>query len=114
MTQARSSGPAVLQRPDVAEDPRFGSRTLRMAHRAEVNEVIADVFATLPTPELEARLSTARIAFGGVNTVAEFLEHPGPAATDRPGRRSENGPVPLLGDHTAAILAELGHDESRS
>lgn len=40
----------VLQRPDVAEDPRFASSTLRVAHRDVVNAVIAEVFASLPTP----------------------------------------------------------------
>ncbi|BBZ01440.1 CoA transferase [Mycolicibacterium chitae] len=117
----------VLQRPDVAEDPRFASSTLRVAHRDVVNAVIAEVFASLPTPELEARLTAARIAFAGVNTVDEFLEHPVLAARDRwrtvqtpggpvrallppveLGAEPRMGPVPSLGEHTAAILEELG------
>lgn len=124
----------VLQRPEVAADPRFGSSTLRVAHRAEVNAVITEVFGTLSSPELETRLTQARIAFAGVNTVGEFLEHPVLAARDRwRSVDTENGPVrallppldlgveprmdpvPALGEHTTAILAELGHTtESRS
>lgn len=119
----------VLLAPDVAEDSRFTSSTLRVAHRAEVNAIIAKAFAMVDTPELEARLTAARIAFAGVNTVGEFLEHPILAARDRWRTvETENGPVPALlppldlgvearmdpvpalGDHTAAILAELGHD----
>jgi crotonobetainyl-CoA:carnitine CoA-transferase CaiB-like acyl-CoA transferase len=119
----------VLQRPDVAEDPRFASSTMRVAHRDEVNATISKAFAMVATPELETRLTTARIAFAGVNTVSEFLEHPVLAARDRWRTvETENGPirallppidlgtearmdpVPALGDHTAAILAELGHD----
>ena len=119
----------VLQRPDVAEDPRFTSSTLRVAHRAEVNATVTETFATLSTPELEARMTAARIAFAGVNTVSEFLEHPILAARDRwrtvetengpirvllppidLGAEAPMGPVPALGHHTSAILAELGHD----
>ncbi|CAN5702185.1 CaiB/BaiF CoA-transferase family protein [soil metagenome] len=126
----------VLERPEVAEDPRFASSTLRVAHRDEVNATISEVFASLSTAELEARLTAARIAFAGVNTVSEFLSHPVLEARDRWRTvETENGPVrallppidlgteprmdpvPALGDHTAAILAELGHDalhESRN
>ena len=119
----------VLQRPNLADDPRFTSSTLRVAHRTEVNAAIAAAFATLSTPDLEARLAAARIAFAGVNTVGEFLEHPVLEARDRwrtiqtehgpvrallpPidfGAEARMGPVPPLGGHTAAILAELGHD----
>jgi len=124
----------VLQRPDLAQDPRFASSTLRVAHRSEVNAVITEAFAALPSPELEERLTAARIAFAGVNTVSEFLEHPVLEARDRwRSVHTENGPirallppldlgveprmdpVPALGEHTAAILAELGHTvETRS
>ncbi|MGU3500102.1 CaiB/BaiF CoA transferase family protein [Mycobacterium sp. C31M] len=124
----------VLQRPEVASDPRFGSSTLRVAHRAEVNAVITEVFGALSSQDLETRLTQARIAFAGVNTVGEFLEHPVLAARDRwRSVDTENGPVrallppldlgveprmdpvPALGEHTTAILAELGHTtESRS
>lgn len=124
----------VLQRPDLAQDPRFASSTLRVAHRSEVNAVITEVFAALPSPELEERLTAARIAFAGVNTVSEFLEHPVLDARNRwRSVHTENGPirallppldlgveprmdpVPALGEHTAAILAELGHTvETRS
>jgi itaconate CoA-transferase len=118
----------VLRRPHIAEDPRFASSTQRVAHRTEVNDAIAEVFATLPTSDLQARLTAARIAFAGVNTVSEFLEHPVLDARDRwrtvdtengpvrallppidLGVEAQMGPVPALGEHTAAILAELGH-----
>lgn len=120
---------AVLQRPEIAEDPRFASSTLRVTHRAEVNSLIAEVFGTLSTDELEARLAAARLAFAGVNTVGEFLEHPVLEARDRWRTvETENGPVrallppidlgaearmdpvPALGHHTASILTELGFD----
>ncbi len=121
----------VLQRPEVAEDSRFTSNTLRVANRSDVNAVITEVFTALPTAELESRLAAARIAFAGVNTVSEFLDHPVLAARDRwrmvdtesgpvrallppidMGAEARMGPVPALGDHTAAILTELGFDPS--
>ncbi|WP_185296592.1 CaiB/BaiF CoA transferase family protein [Mycolicibacterium litorale] len=122
----------VLQRPEVAEDPRFASNTLRVAHREDVNAVITEAFAALPTAELESRMANARIAFAGVNTVSEFLDHPVLAARDRwrtistangpvrallppieLGTEARMGPVPALGEHTAAILAEIGLDPSQ-
>ncbi|AFP38419.1 L-carnitine dehydratase/bile acid-inducible protein F [Mycolicibacterium smegmatis MC2 155] len=120
----------VLGRPEVAEDPRFASNTQRVANRADVNALISEVFSSHPTDELESRLTEARIAFAGVNTVSEFLDHPVLAARDRwRSVETENGPVrallppldlgtevrmdpvPALGAHTAAILAELGHGD---
>ena len=119
----------VLRRPDVARDPRFASNTLRVAHRDEMNPVIAQAFSELSTPQLEARLTEARVAFAGVNTVAEFLDHPVLAGRDRwrevatqaggirallppidLGAEPRMDPVPALGQHTAQILAELSRD----
>ena len=117
----------VLGRPEVAEDPRFTSNTLRVANRADVNASISEVFSSLPTEELESRLTDARIAYAGVNTVSEFLDHPVLEARDRwrtvdtaggavrallppieLGAEARMDPVPALGAHTDAILAELG------
>ena len=119
----------VLGRPDVARDPRFASNTLRVAHRDEMNPIIAQAFSEHPTPQLEARLTEARVAFAGVNTVGEFLEHPVLAGRDRwrevateagtirallppidLGVEPRMDPVPALGQHTDQILAELGRD----
>jgi itaconate CoA-transferase len=119
----------VLGRPDVARDPRFASNTLRVAHRDEMNRIIAQAFSEHPTPQLEARLTEARVAFAGVNTVAEFLDHPVLAGRDRwrevateagdikallppigLGVEPRMDAVPALGQHTDQILAELGRD----
>jgi itaconate CoA-transferase len=100
-----------------------------VAHRSEVNVIIAQQLSQLPARELEARLAEARIAFAGVNTVAEFLDHPVLAGRGRwrevstdaggirallppisPGAEPRMDPVPALGQHTAQILAELDRD----
>ena len=119
----------VLRRPDVARDPRFASNTLRVAHRDEMNPIIAQAFSKLSTSELQAHLTEARVAFAGVNTVGEFLEHPVLAGRDRwrevateagairallppidLGVEPRMDAVPGLGQHTDPILAELGRD----
>lgn len=118
----------VLRRSDLADDPRFSSNTARVAHRDELNDAVSSVFATRSSADLEHDLKEARIAFAGVNTVAEFLDHPVLAARDRwrqvdtergpirallpPidfGVEPMMGPVPALGQHTEAVLAELGY-----
>ena len=117
----------VLQRPELAQDTRFTSNTLRVTHRGELNEMIAASFGQHSTHSLESRLTQARIAFAGVNTVSEFLEHPVLRDRDRwrdtltetgtvkallppidLGVEPRMGPVPALGEHTEQILAELG------
>ncbi|RIK39258.1 MAG: carnitine dehydratase [Chloroflexi bacterium] len=121
----------VLQQPDLPQDPRFASTIARQLHRAEVNATIDQVFATLTADEVTARLDAAGIANARARTVEEFIEHP--QLTER-GRWQEidspggvvrsllppvimqdaeyvMDPVPALGQHTDAILQELGYDE---
>jgi itaconate CoA-transferase len=119
----------VLDRPELAQDGRFASNSLRVAHREELNSIIAQGFSAASTSTLENRLTAARIAFAGVNTVTEFLNHPVLAGRDRwrvvdtergpirallppidLGAEARMDPVPALGEHTGKILAELGRD----
>jgi crotonobetainyl-CoA:carnitine CoA-transferase CaiB-like acyl-CoA transferase len=89
-----------------------------------LNGLIADAFARHGTQALCARLLAAGIAFGRVNSVAEFSRHPqlrrvevdtpaGAVAIPAPpavvdGRRSPAlGPVPALDAHGAAIRKEF-------
>lgn len=113
----------VLQRPDMATDPRFCSNTLRVANRPALDAEIALVFAALPHAQTVARLSEARIAFGSLNGVAELSVHrqlrrtevatpSGPVAVVVPPLRwrDENfqaRPVPALGQHSDAIRKEF-------
>jgi itaconate CoA-transferase len=121
----------VLERPELAADSRFATNTLRVAHRDELTPVISDRFALLSTSTLEAKLVAARVAFAGVNTVMEFLDHPVLAQRGRwrtvqteagsvkalmpPldfGGEPRMDPVPALGEHTRDLLGELGRDSS--
>ncbi|MEV0692144.1 CaiB/BaiF CoA-transferase family protein [Streptomyces sp. NPDC050388] len=118
-----------LGRPELAEDPRFVTGSARVAHREELDAVIAERCARSDAGELLEELEAAGIACAGVNDVAAFLDHPVLAARDRwrevavPGATVQAllppadlaglpprmDPVPAVGEHTEAILTELGH-----
>jgi crotonobetainyl-CoA:carnitine CoA-transferase CaiB-like acyl-CoA transferase len=119
----------VLQQPEIAVDARFASNALRVGARAELDEVIYRAFANLTAPEVVARLDAAGIANARINEVAEVWEHPQLAARQRwtviatpqgeiPALKPPAGlagveprmdPVPALGEHTQAVLHELGY-----
>lgn len=115
----------VLRHPDLAADPRFAANALRSANRDALTALILDVFAALSRVEVLARLDAAGIANASVNDMAGLWAHPQLAARSRwtqiatpagpipamlpPGMTDARmDPVPALGEHTAAILAELG------
>ncbi|TFZ05573.1 CoA transferase [Ramlibacter henchirensis] len=118
----------VLRQPQLAGDPRFDANARRTANRAALDAAIHAVFGTLSTGEVEQRLDDAQIANGRMNDMAGLWAHPQLKARDRwrsvatpagpipallpPGRNSSfdyrMGPVPAVGEHTEAILRELG------
>jgi crotonobetainyl-CoA:carnitine CoA-transferase CaiB-like acyl-CoA transferase len=119
----------VLLRPELARDPRFTGNAKRVADRAALRQIIVDTFAPLTAPQVVERLEAAQIANARVNTMHDVWEHPQLKARDRwrevgspvgplpamlpPGTWDEGprmDPVPALGEHTDAILAELGID----
>ena len=119
----------VLGQADLATDPRFDSNSRRLAARDEVHRLINARFSSLTADEVMTLLDTARIAFGEVNTIAGLWAHPQLAARDRwrsvqteqglvpallpPGQDDARfDPIPKLGEHSHAILAELGYDEA--
>ena len=115
----------VLERPALARDATLGSNTLRSTQRELVHQHIVEAFAALTAAQVVARLDAAGIANARVNTLADVWAHPqlqararwvevhtprGPVpATLPPGmREARMGAVPALGQHTGAVLAELG------
>jgi itaconate CoA-transferase len=118
----------VLQQPALATDPRFTANFKRVAERVALRQIIVDAFASLTVPQVVERLEQAQIANAQVNTMAEVWAHPqlqargrwtevgspqGPLPAMLPPGTWETGPrmdpVPALGEHTDAILAELGY-----
>jgi crotonobetainyl-CoA:carnitine CoA-transferase CaiB-like acyl-CoA transferase len=52
----------VLQRPDLATDPRFAGNAGRVAERDALRQLIVDAFAALSAPQVLDRLEAAKIA----------------------------------------------------
>ncbi len=119
----------VLLQPALAEDARFAGNARRVAAIDALRPIIVAAFAGLSAAELAARLDAAQIANARVNTMHEVWEHPQLKARDRwrevgssvgplpamlPPGTWDSGPrmdpIPALGEHTDAILVELGYD----
>jgi itaconate CoA-transferase len=120
----------VLLQPELATDPRFVSNSARTAARAELRAIIAEVFSTLTAEQVIERLDAAQIANAHMNDMHDLWNHPQLAARHRwvevgspagsipallpPGVPNtwepHMGPVPALGQHTDAILANIGYD----
>ncbi|KWF36100.1 CaiB/BaiF CoA transferase family protein [Burkholderia pseudomultivorans] len=122
----------VLRRPDLATDPRFDANVRRSENRASLKAVIEQVFADLAAQDVIARLDEAQIANAAVNQVGDLWTHPQlhargrfrtvgspagelqallpPATIDSFDVRMD--PVPALGEHSTAILRELGRSDA--
>jgi len=118
----------VLVQPELATDERFITNPLRADHRAELTELIEQVFTGMSSEQVIERLDAAQIANARQNDVAGLIAHPqlterdrwsevdtpvGPVPALRPpaimsGVDDRFDPVPALGEHTDAILSELG------
>jgi itaconate CoA-transferase len=122
----------VLERPELADDPRFTGSTQRDASRETLTAIIVDVFSRMSDEQIIARLDAAQIANSRLNDMHAFWNHPQLAARERwRDVDSPNGsiralippvnlddteprmdPIPSVGQHTRAILFELGFDEA--
>ena len=126
----------VLKQPELATDARFNTNALRSASRRELYQLIVDVFAGLTAEQVIERLEDAQIANAHMNDMHDLWEHaqlkargrwtevatpagPVPALLPPGMPNGANGyaprmdPVPALGQHTDAILGELGFDAER-
>ncbi|WP_334187543.1 CaiB/BaiF CoA transferase family protein [Noviherbaspirillum sp.] len=122
----------VLLRPEVAVDERFNSNVARNGNRAALKALIEDVFGTLDAAQITRRLDDAGIGNASMNSMNAFWEHPQLQARDRwrsvdspvgelpmllpPGVNDSYDyridPIPALGQHTDAILHELGYGDT--
>ncbi|WP_310636968.1 CaiB/BaiF CoA transferase family protein [Delftia acidovorans] len=123
----------VLLQPALATDARFDSNARRNANREELRALILGVFNALDAAQVVQRLDAAGIANARVNDMAGLWAHPQLAARQRwcsvdtpagpvqallpPGANSafdyRMEAVPAVGEHSAAILAELGWSAER-
>jgi len=114
----------ILGRPDLPDDPRFRDNTARVANRRALDHLVSAIFGKISRDAIIGQLEAARIAYGRVSTMEDLVAHPqnrfvtvetpsGPVRMLAPGalidgNLPELGPVPALGAHTEAILAEFG------
>jgi itaconate CoA-transferase len=119
----------VLRRPELATDPRFGSNSERVANRAEVTALIEQAFSRMTAEQVVELLDRVGIANGRINSVDEVMAHPQLAARERwrtvetgagpmrallppanvRGVEPAMGDVPVLGQHTEAVLGWIGY-----
>ena len=122
----------VLDRPELAADPRFCDNNARREHRRELTELIEAQFAAMTAIEVVRKLDAAGIANGRLNQAQDVWDHVQFSARDRwrevatPGgpvrallppitfadEAAVMGDVPALGEHTDAILRELGYTDA--
>ncbi len=123
----------AVGRPELATDERFRDLPTRVAHLAELFDVMREALHSGTTAEWVAKLDAEQVPTAPVNTVREVfedpqiarngairrMEHPqgGPAWEARPAARFDThaldpgAPAPMLGQHTDEVLAEIGMDD---
>ena len=120
----------MLRRPELVKDERFTGNAKRVTHRDALRALIVEAFGSLSADEVLVRVDDAQIANAQVNDMAGLWAHEqlkarsrwrevgspaGPLPALLPPGSWDDGdpviePVPALGQHTDAILAELGVD----
>lgn len=123
----------LVERSDLIDDPRFASDILRGDHGGELSAIMADWCGRRTNDEALAELGAARVPAGAVLKPSDALAHPQvaaaglvepmsypSAAAPAPVIRAPIGlsaspkaplvPAPQAGEHSDAILAELGID----
>jgi crotonobetainyl-CoA:carnitine CoA-transferase CaiB-like acyl-CoA transferase len=118
----------VLRRPEVRTDPRFVSMAARRENREALTAMTEDCFSTMTSVEAAALLDEAGIANGRLNQPIDAWNHVQFEARDRwreinteagpvrgllppftfTDQEAATGDVPSVGQHTTAVLTEIG------
>ncbi len=121
----------ALQRADLLEDPRFIDVPSRQANRLELRALMDHAYRQFDTDELCVGFEAEDVPYSKINSRSEVIEDPqiqamealltydhplaGEVRTPRPAAQFARTPsnlrahTPALGEHTAAVLDELGY-----
>jgi len=122
----------LIERPEWVSDPCFRSFADRLANRDALTERLDEVLTARSTDEWLARFA-GHVPAAPVNNLAQALENPFVTESDRlqtlthpsageyrlvappvrTGEKPPSRPAPALGEHTDALLTELGYDAQR-
>jgi formyl-CoA transferase len=122
----------AIERPELATDPRFADRAARQRHYADLEAILRDVFRQQPRAVWLERLHAHDVPAAPLYNLAEVFVDPQVRhlGMERTLYHPERGPVrlvesavrlsdhaepsplppPVLGEHTEAVLHELGYD----
>jgi crotonobetainyl-CoA:carnitine CoA-transferase CaiB-like acyl-CoA transferase len=123
----------AIGRPDLLDDPRFGSLAARAENGDAINEIVAAWCATRTLEEIESTLVAAQVPVSGVSTIDQIVDDPqvrargsivtvddpaiGPVRQQGPVPRLDRTPLriargaPKLGEHNEAVyIGLLGMD----
>lgn len=128
---------AVLGKPALRDDPRYSSDAARQENAGPLKAELSALFRTDDAEIWAEKLAAAGVPASSVLGMAQALEQPQiahrgvlldlppPRGLDRPVRTAGAGfqspvdsagtdlPPPGIGEHTGAILAELGYDDAQ-
>lgn len=122
----------VLGQADLATDERFHNAQVRVQNRTELDTYINAFFSSHTRAQLESILRKADIAYGAVNSVETFAQHPQlrrrevtltngetaelvapPFTFSYEDENVTFGAVPTVGQHTQSIREEFGKKEKQ-
>jgi formyl-CoA transferase len=114
-----------IERPELANDPRFATPTARHANRQQLEREIETILAAQPATYWLSRLEAVGVPAGPVNDIAQAHNDPLVKSLEMvvevEGERYMRTPIslsdaevsirrgpPALGEHTREVLAETG------